>query len=215
MWRYEVMDPYWSYEDLGVFFFVLALLNVAVRLAVRSHWLRSTELVSPSLGVQSGLIIFLGIALYMILKWRYRRPVLAPLGWRRPTRFFFSISILGGLIAALGMTYLAHLQGHAMPTIPAKAFIVLGLLLGPILEESVFRGCLLPVLTRSIGSAASVLATAILFAAFHGPGDITHWVWFTATGLSYGSLRLASGTTTAPAFVHATCNLILFLSAQL
>ena len=209
------MEPYWSYGDLGVFFFVLALLNVAVRLAVRSQWLRSTELVNPSLGLQSCLIIFLGIALYVILKWRYRRPVLAPLGWRKPTRFFFSISILGGLIAALGMTYLTHLRGHVMPTVPAKAFIVLGLWLGPILEESVFRGCMLPVLTRSMGSAASVLATAVLFAAFHGPGDITHWVWFTATGLSYGSLRLASETTTAAAIMHATCNLTLFLSARL
>lgn len=33
---------------LGVFFFVLTLLNVAVRLAVRAHLLRLTELVSPS-----------------------------------------------------------------------------------------------------------------------------------------------------------------------
>lgn len=155
------MGPYWNYEDLGVFFFVLTLLNVAVRLAVRAHLLRLTELVSPS-RLQSCLIIFLGIALYVILKWRYRRPVLAPLGWRKPNRFF-SISILGGLIAALGITYLAHLQGHAMPTIPAKAFIVLGLLLGPILEESVFRGGLLPVLSRSVGSAALCLLPLFCF----------------------------------------------------
>ncbi len=60
-----------------------------------------------------------------------------------------------------------------------------------------------------------MVATAILFAAFHGPVDLTHWVWLTATGLSYGSLRLASGTTTAAAFMHATCNLTLFLSAHL
>jgi membrane protease YdiL (CAAX protease family) len=97
----------------------------------------------------------------------------------------------------------------------AKDFFVLGLFLGPILEESVFRGCMLPVLTRTLGNAISVVAIAVLFAAFHGPGDVTHWVWFTATGAAYGSLRLASGTTTAAAFMHATCNLTLFLSAKL
>jgi len=36
-----------------------------------------------------------------------------------------------------------------MPTIPAKDFFVLGFLLGSVLEESVFRGYLLPVLARA------------------------------------------------------------------
>ena len=101
-----------------------------------------------------------------------------------------------------------------MPTILAADFLILGLLLGPILEESVFRGCLLPVVARTFGSAFSVLATAVLFAAFHGPTDVIHWIWFSATGVAYGWLRLASQTTTAPAFMHATCNLTLFLAAR-
>jgi membrane protease YdiL (CAAX protease family) len=74
---------------------------------------------------------------------------------------------------------------------------------------------MLPVLTRTLGNTISVVTIAVLFAAFHAPGDVTHWVWFTATGTAYGSLRLASGTTTAAAFMHATCNLTLFLSAKL
>jgi membrane protease YdiL (CAAX protease family) len=96
-----------------------------------------------------------------------------------------------------------------------KGVFVLGLFLGPILKESVFRGCMLPVLARTLGNAISVVTIAVLFAAFHAPGDVTHWVWFTATGAAYGSLRLASETTTGAAFIHATCNLTLFLSARL
>lgn len=50
-------------------------------------------------------------------------------------------------------------------------------------------------------------ATAAVFAVFHAPGDIIHWVWFSATGLGYGWLRVASRTTTAPAFMHVACKL--------
>jgi membrane protease YdiL (CAAX protease family) len=60
----------------------------------------------------------------------------------------------------------------------------------------------------------SVIATAVLFAALHAPTDIAHWIWFTATGLTYGSLRVASRTTTAAAFMHAICNLTLFVCSR-
>jgi hypothetical protein len=34
------MEPYWSYEDIGVFFFVLVFLAAVVRLGVRMCVLR-------------------------------------------------------------------------------------------------------------------------------------------------------------------------------
>lgn len=190
-------------------------LEPLVRLAVRVHLLDSSQLLAPSATLETLITAFLATALYVVLKLHYRKAVVAPLGWLLPSRFYTAISILGGVAAALAITYLTRWRGHVMPAIAAKDFLVLGLFLGPILEESVFRGCLLPVLTRTLGNVISVLATSALFAAFHAPGDVTHWVWFTATGAAYGSLRLASQTTTAAAFMHATCNLTLFLSAKL
>jgi len=146
--------------------------------------------------------------------WRHHRPVVAPLGWVAPTVFYTTLASVAGIASALSIAFLAHLRHQVMPTIPAADFLILGLLLGPILEESAFRGCQLPVVARTFGSAFSVLATAVLFAAFHGPTDVIHWIWFSATGVAYGWLRLASQTTTAPAFMHATCNLTLFLAAR-
>ncbi len=52
------MEPYWSYEDIGVFFFVLVFMAAAVRLSVRMHFLRPSELVTPGLALQSFVIIF-------------------------------------------------------------------------------------------------------------------------------------------------------------
>jgi membrane protease YdiL (CAAX protease family) len=193
------MEPYWSYEDVGVFFFLLVFLAALVRLGVRMHFLRPSELTTPTLALQSFVIIFLSVSLYLTLKWRHHGPVIAPLGWVVPNVFYTTLASVAGLASALSIAFLAHLRHQAMPTIPATDFLILALFFGPILEESVFRGCLLPVVARTLGSALSVLATAMLFSA---------------TGVAYGWLRLASHTTTAPAFMHATCNLTLFLAAR-
>lgn len=208
------MEPYWSYEDVGIYFLVLVFLGTMVHLAVRLHWLAAAQLVTPSLALQTSVVILLSIGLYLILKWRYRRPVIVPLGWARPSGLNSAIGFLGGMFAALGVAFVMHSRHEAMPTISTSDFVVLGLFLGPILEESVFRGCLLPVLARTVGNPASVVATAVLFSAFHGPRDAMHWVWFCATGVAYGWLRLASHTTTAAALMHATCNLTLFLTSK-
>jgi membrane protease YdiL (CAAX protease family) len=208
------MEPYWSYEDIGAFFFVLVVVAVLVRLGIRTHLLRPSDLVAPSLTLQTSIIIFLGIALYAILKRRHQKPVIAPLGWVAPSAFYTLLAVVGGIALALGITVFTYAQHHVMPMIPTLDFLVLGLLLGPILEESVFRGCLLPVVAHTFGNAVSIITTAVLFAAFHGPSDVAHWVWFTTTGIGYGWLRLASKTTTASALMHATCNLTLFLAAK-
>jgi membrane protease YdiL (CAAX protease family) len=83
--------------------------------------------------------------------------------------------------------------------------------LGPILEESFFRGCLLPVLAVSTGAVPAVIITGVVFAVFHAPMDLAHWVTLTATGIAYGWMRVASRTTTAPALMHAAYNLTLWL----
>src|SRR5580704_9528114 len=75
------MEPCWSYEDIGAFFFVLVVVAALVRLGIRTHLLGPSALVAPSLTLQTSIIIFLGIALYAILKRRRQKPVIAPLGW--------------------------------------------------------------------------------------------------------------------------------------
>lgn len=55
------MEPYWTYEDVGVFFFVLVFLDAVVRVAARAHLLRSSDLIASNLALQSSIIIFLGM----------------------------------------------------------------------------------------------------------------------------------------------------------
>lgn len=207
------INPYWGYEDIGIFFLLMTLIATVFRLAVRLHLLRALQLVNPQPGLQCVIVVFLLLALYLVLKLRYHRQVVEPLGWVVPTLRYTVAALLIGPIFALGVRLSIRSAHPAISPTPKIDFLVLALLLGPVLEESVLRGCILPVLERTFGSVLAVSVTAFLFALLHGPASLVHWIWFTATGMAYGWLRLASHTTTTAFFMHASYNLALLLLA--
>src|SRR5260370_4288657 len=84
-------------------------------------------------------------------------------------------------------------------------------LIGPVNEESLFRGCLLPVVARTTGPIMAVLATAILFATLHPISTFAQWFCFVTTGTAFGWIRVKSGSTSASALLHASYNGTLFL----
>jgi len=210
----EEEKPYWSYEDIGVFSLVLAALGPILHLFTRFHLLSRSELENPGLGLQFALIVSLILALYLVLKLRHRRPVLRPLGWVWPCTAYVIVAPLLGVLLAAGVSIYLRLRGQSTPTMPLVEIVILGLMLGPILEESFFRGCLLPVLAHTVGKSFAVVLTALLFALFHSPANLAHWASFTGTGVAYGWIRVTSRSTTAPALAHAAYNLALFLLAR-
>jgi hypothetical protein len=208
----EHPKPYWSYEDIGVFFLVLVLLGSVLRLFVRFHLLRRSELTNPSFGLQFAVISSLSLALYLVLKLRHRQPVLQPLGWVWPRTAYIVAGLVVGISLASGVSLYLRFRNQSAPAVPIIEILALGFVLGPILEESLFRGCLLPLLAQTTGNVAAVILTAFLFALFHQPDDLAHWVSFTATGIAYGWIRVISRSTMAATLMHATYNLALFLS---
>ena len=209
----EHAKPYWSYEDIGVFFLVLVLLGSVLRLFVRFHLLQRSELTDPSFGLQFAVVASLSLALYLVLKFRHHQPVLQPLGWVWPRTAHIVVALIAGVLLASGVALYLRFRNQSTPPMAVIELLVLGFLLGPILEESLFRGCLLPLLAQTTGNGTAVILTAILFALFHQPPNLAHWVSFTATGIAYGWIRVASRSTAAAAVMHATYNLAVFLSA--
>ena len=205
--------PYWGYEDLGAFLLGLAFLALGLRVLARSHLLPRNQLSHPSDGLQLAIVLLLIGTLYAILKLRYRRPVLAPLRWVRPATRHSLVSLATGIVLALGVLLYQHLESRAAAFAPSFQLFVLSSGLAPILEESLFRGCLFPLIAKTGGNASAVVLTAGVFALFHAPTDVAHWISFAATGVAYGWLRVVSGTTTAPALAHSAYNLILFSAA--
>lgn len=203
-------QPFWGYEDIGAFLLLAVLLGLILRLLVHLQVLSRSAIDQPSIGLQSTVVTFLGAGLYFILRLRHRQPVLKPLGWVVPQMSYIVTALMIGPSFAAGVALYLRLRNQVSPTIPIE-FLILGLVFGPILEESVFRGCLLPLLVQTTGTLPAVIIVAVLFALFHRPASPAHWVSFTATGVSYGWLRLASHSTIAPALSHAAYNLSLCL----
>ena len=206
-------QPFWGYEDIGAFFLLAVLLALILRLLVRFQFLSWFAITNRGVGLQSAVIALLGAGLYFILRFRYRRPVLKPLGWVVPQMPHILTALMLGPSFAAGIALYLQLRSQVTPPIPISELLILGLVFGPILEESFFRGCLLPVVALSTGTIPAVIITAVVFAVFHNPMDLVHWVTLTATGIAYGWMRVASRSTTAPALMHAAYNLALWLLA--
>lgn len=206
-------SPYWSYGDLGIFIFALALLALALHVLARLHLVANGQMHHPTDALQTVIVLSLSGTLYGVLKLRYRRPVLRPLGWVRPKTRHAVASLGAGAIMAASVLLYQHFESRNFPFAPSWRWFLLISLLAPILEESLFRGCLLPLIAKSTGNALAVILTAVAFALFHGPTDLAHFISFTVTGIAYGWMRVASGTTTVPAMAHAAYNIAVLAAA--
>lgn len=95
--------------------------------------------------------------------------------------------------------------GGASGTSPLATSLALGLLaavVAPVLEELLFRGFLIEALLPRAGPAAAVVASSILFAAFHGEALLP----LTAKGLVLGWIFLRTRSLFVPILAHATNN---------
>ena len=207
-------QPFWGYEDIGAFLLLGVLLGLILRLLVHLQVLSPSLMDDPSIGLQSAVVTLLVAGLYFILRLRHRQPVLKPLGWVVPQMSYIVMALIMGPSFAAGIALYLQLRNQFTTPIPIGELLILGLVLGPVLEESFFRGCLLPVLALSMGTIPAVIINGVVFAVFHGPLDLAHWVTLTATGIAYGWTRLASRSTTAPTLMHSAYNLTLYFLAR-
>lgn len=207
----HTQQTYWSYEDIGLFLFSALFLGVLLHSAVRLHLLNAASLNRPTRTLQTVVLLSLLSCLYTILKLRYRRHVWRALGWTRPSLRCAVIAVLVGAALAMPVALFVHWSRWVMPPIRFWDLALFGAILGPALEESFFRGCLLPVLARTAGVPAAVALAALLFTALHKPPTPVQWVGFTITGVAYGWMRVSFRSTAAAGLMHSAYNVTLFV----
>jgi ABC-2 type transport system permease protein len=122
-------------------------------------------------------------------------------------------AVAGSMAAALAYIYLfltplpALFEAPSESIVPsgedALMFAILAIAAAPLFEEFIFRGLVYGGLRRSLGVAASVLASAALFAIVHPPvGFVPVFAVGVATALVYERSRMLIG----PMTVHAVYN---------
>ncbi len=163
---------------------------------------------------------------YLVAQMRlqFGRPFWRTVGWRpletgnTPRTLAYLGLFFGGLILAMMIT-LASAVSPPKGKMPVQAFlqdrqiaflfILMGVLLAPLVEETLFRGYLYPVLARSFGVSAGVLATGTLFGLLHAQqlwGGWTQIGLLVVVGIVLTFARAATGTVVASYLLHLSYN---------
>ena len=206
---------YWDYIDVCVFLICVVALGALLRLAIAYRLFPALALQQPTLLLQTAALVLVLLAFYATLKLRHGGAVWRALSWTRPRARYLLAGPVAGVLMAAVVTLLVQSQSVLAPSITIWKLAVLAAALGPILEESFFRGFLLPLIARTSGSPCAVILTALFFAFFHQPPTVLHCACFAVSGILYGWLRVVSGSTAAAALMHAVYNLALFACQKL
>jgi membrane protease YdiL (CAAX protease family) len=181
---------------------------------------KSVVLLAGQALIDAGAILYL----YLMLVARTPEPFWRAIGWRgmpppvAPFRASAVQYLTGGAVMALVIT-LAGSFLNSKETLPIEQllqarvsmllFSVLGVLVAPLVEETIFRGFLYPVIARRVGIAAGVGITGVLFGLTHAAQLWGGWgqiVLLIVVGLVLTYVRARTGTVTASYFVHLGYN---------
>jgi len=146
--------PFWGYEDLGLFIGAVLPVLAAAALLVRAAGLSSKD--ARTLVYQFVFYALMLGTLYLVISFRYRRPFWSSLKW---TLRFRGTWMLAGPALAVGLILLGAMLRAPSVSSPLenllsdrRALIFTALFVvffGPAWEELLFRGFLLPLLTRT------------------------------------------------------------------
>jgi membrane protease YdiL (CAAX protease family) len=122
------------------------------------------------------------------------------------------VEVLGGEARIQGVAEgIRALEGAELGVVLALAIVV-----GPFLEELLFRGFLQPLLVQNLREKGGVVVTALVFSLAHGEGGLAFLPLF-ALGVLLGAVYLRTQRLSACIFVHAVhnaANVLLLLAAE-
>ncbi|HXA66084.1 MAG TPA: type II CAAX endopeptidase family protein [Bryobacteraceae bacterium] len=217
-------QPFWDYQDLGLFISLCFPSLLITILLVRSLS-NVIPYGKPFQGLLAQLVWYVLVfsSLYALLRLRYRQPFWRSLGWKMIPLSTTAMCFAAGPFLAIAIGYLGYLLRTPEISLPFQQmldnrptlllFSVFVVIIGPVCEELAFRGFLLPLFVRSLGAAAGIIFTGLLFGCLHAPEYSWSWrhvLLVALAGCVFGWARYQTGSTIAAAYMHSTYNLTQF-----
>ena len=228
----------WRWSDLLLFmlfglcsYVVLSVILVAGFLinGVKLGQLQQPGPLTSLFVVCNTIMISAAVMAYLFLttRIRFHSPFWRTLGWRpfgeRIPRFVaYASCIVGGSIfaevialasAAVGKKGKLPIENFFQDRGSTFLLMAMGILVAPLVEETIFRGYLYPLLARTLGIGAGVIVTGTLFGLFHamqlwgGWGQIALLV---LVGIVFTYVRAATRTVLASYLLHVSYNTFIF-----
>ncbi len=228
----------WGWQEV-VLLVILGVIGAAVvtwgaaEIAVRLFGVNSNEVFGTTMSTAKSVVVLLSQAaldgcailyLYLMVHARTDAPFWPTIGWRemRPgagkIRDHALQFLAGGAVLAVVVSFAGGFLNSkgALPIeellkarVSILLFGILGVLVAPLVEETIFRGFLYPVIARRLGIAAGVAITGTLFGLMHaaqlwgGWGQIALLI---LVGVVLTWVRARTGTVAASYFVHLGYN---------
>ena len=156
--------------------------------------------------------------IYRLVTVKYQLDFAEAMAWipyRGPALNYLS----GGVLVALSVGLLSSVVPMPEGPLPMEElfeqpgalllFAVASVLLGPAIEEVVFRGFLYPAIARRNGVVAAIAVTSAVFSLMHYSQYGGHWALLLLlfyVGAVFGIVRHRSGSTKATTVLHAAYN---------
>jgi uncharacterized protein len=169
-----------------------------------------------------GLLGFLAAQMRL----RFHSPFWWGIGWRRldtgtiPRWLAYGGLVLGGFLIAVLVTFASALvppkgelpiQQILQDRHTLILFALMAVFIAPVVEETLFRGYLYPVVARSFGMSAGVISTGIVFGLLHASQLSGGW-WQIAllvvVGIIFTLVRAKTRTVVASYILHVSYNSI-------
>ena len=229
----------WGWMEVALFVILGVIGSVVVtwgaaEVAVRLFGVNSNEVFGTTMSTAKSVVVLISQAaldagailyLYLMVLARTEAPFWPTIGWRemvlpgtgkiRDSALRF---LAGGAVLAVLVTFAGGFL-NSKETLPIEELLkarvsillfgILGVLVAPLVEETVFRGFLYPVIARRLGIAAGVAITGTLFGLMHaaqlwgGWGQIALLIF---VGVVLTWVRARTGTVAASYFVHLGYN---------
>jgi membrane protease YdiL (CAAX protease family) len=223
--------PYkaWLLFTAGPVLFLLGIVGTSIFLSVREvPEAQIPERVS-ALVPHILLGVLVGLAVLMT---RFATQVKA--AWLLPvfSKAFSDITVgllAGSLLAILYLYWLAPLletlqrtfgdfvpPGAVLPTVSSSIglFFIANVLLAPLVEETLYRGIAIPLLTNHLGVLWAVVLSCVLFGLLHWAGGLWYMLLTgVVAGGAFAGLFYWRGGVLAPFAAHLALNLIEFIYA--
>jgi uncharacterized protein len=231
----------WSWLELllfaivtvaGTFLIGLLLVMIFAALGVSRAHLQGSPSELGLYSIVSQAILFFALLGYLAAQMRLRFgvPFWRTIGWRpfeigivpRPVAYLGFI--LGGFFLALAVQIIAAHFGTKAKLPMEELFqdrrsalliLLMAVFLAPVVEETIFRGYIYPVVARRFGVGAGIAATGTLFGLLHAPQLWTGWVQIAllvVVGVIFTYARAAKKTVLASYLLHVSYNFFVSLA---
>jgi membrane protease YdiL (CAAX protease family) len=231
----------WDWIDLlifallavgGTFLISVALVGVFSVFGMGPSKLRADATAKSYFAILNQIILSLALLGYLAIQTKLRADASfwRTLGWRplvtkhmARTRAYLSLIGAGFLLSMF--VQLASGLSKPKGKLPIEVFfqdrgsalllMLTSVLLAPVLEETIFRGLIYPVLARSFGITASVMLTGTLFGLLHAAqlwGGWTQIALLVLIGIIFTYVRATTRTVLASYLLHLSYNSFLFLA---